>query len=428
MMPTTQTKDNLMKNQNFMLLFLGGLVSRIGNSIHYIALTWFILETTGSGKATGIIMLLSTLPGVLAGPLGGILADKLNRKLLIVGMDILRGIIVIWLSWLVYNEIAGFPHLAAATILIAICGAFFNPTVEAVLPTLVEDTNLQQANSFQQFSNNFTTIIGAATGGFLIAIIGVKGVFLINGISFIVSGLSELVIVIPTSYQNNVSTTIIEDFKTGVNFLYQKKGILSLFSISIVINFLFSGIASVGLPYVFNQVLAVSSKLYGLAQAIFPAGAVLGAIILNFRPEIKNYYYSIVGGIGTLSLFLMAISLPISPLIMNNYSITTSYLGLFLILFIIGISVSIINIPIKVLLQRIVPNQLRGKIFGLLTTFSQALVPLSMALFGWLLDLVPAYLLFLICGVNAVLFTYIITKIAALKNLGVDSRRANHGG
>ncbi len=81
---------SIWRNKDFILLFSGGLVSRIGSGIHNIALVWFVLELTGSGTTTGILLALSTLPAVLLGPFGGLIADRVNRKLLIVGNDFFK--------------------------------------------------------------------------------------------------------------------------------------------------------------------------------------------------------------------------------------------------------------------------------------------------------------------------------------------------
>ncbi|MGM0421056.1 MAG: MFS transporter, partial [Bacillota bacterium] len=141
-----QTRS-IWKNKNFFLLFAGGLVSRIGNGIHHIALVWFILELTGSGTATGTILLLSTLPGVLVSPFGGLIADRFDRKALIVGNDFLRGLIVLGLGLMIYNGNTSFWLLGSATVLMSISGAFFNPAIGAVLPNIVDPKNLEQANS-----------------------------------------------------------------------------------------------------------------------------------------------------------------------------------------------------------------------------------------------------------------------------------------
>lgn len=87
-------RESIFYNRDFMLLFLGGLVSRIGSSIHYVAMIWLVLELTGRGSSAGLLLLLATLPGVLLGPLAGVMVDRWNRKFIIVGMDVVRGLVV----------------------------------------------------------------------------------------------------------------------------------------------------------------------------------------------------------------------------------------------------------------------------------------------------------------------------------------------
>jgi len=415
----------LWANKDFMLLFFGGFVSRIGNNIYYIALTWFVLELTGSGTATGIIMFLSTLPWVIFGSFGGVVADRANRKFLIVGMDFIRGIIMIWLSWVVYTGAVQFIHLAVATILVSISSTFFTPAVEATLPNLVVDGNLEQANSFQHFSQNFTAIIGAAIGGVLISVVGAEGVFMINSITYFVSGLSELLIQIPTINQEAADKhTITTDLKLGVDYFYQHKAILSLFVVLIFVNFLFAGIFTVGLPYIFKEVLEVSSKFFGIAQAVIPAGAVLGSIILNFRERITNYYRHLLLVFGSESILLFGLGLPLLPIVKSKFSFLIIYSVLLLFLLVIGLVNAFLTIPFKSLLHRMIPDDLRGRLFGLLGTVEQALVPISMALFGFLFDRLLAGLVVMSVGGVSLILTGVITKVSSLKHLG---QKANKG-
>jgi MFS family permease len=412
---------NLFKNKDFDLLFMGGLVSRVGSAIHLVALTWFILELTGSGSATGIILLLSTLPGVIISPFSGTLADRVNRKFLIVGMDYLRGFVAIWLSWTVMTGRVDFIHLGFATVLLSLGKAFFNPALSATLPNIVSDDNLQQANSIEHFSQNFAKVIGAAIGGVLIGIFGPGIVFFINGISFLISATSEIFITVPPistdEKQDKQDLTLLNDIKFGIKYLYQHKNIFYLFSVVIVLNFLGSGLLMVALPYTFKEVLSVNSKLYGISQSIFPAGAFICSIFLSFLSEIKDYYKTFIINISLQTIFFISFGLPISPFFLGQYPIFKVYCILVIILFILGITNAVINIPLKVLLQRLIPDKLRGRIFGLLITFAQGLVPISMALTGFVIDFVPAYLIFIIAGALHLPLIYIISRISVLKNL-----------
>ncbi|MGM0445551.1 MAG: MFS transporter [Bacillota bacterium] len=427
-----KTNLKLLKNKDFILLFFGGFISRIGNGIHYIALVWFVLDITGSGSATGLILLLSTLPGVLIGPFSGVIADKFDRKKLIIYMDILRGFIVLWLGYTIYIDTANFFHIGLATVLIAICTSFFNPAVTASIPNIVDDLLLQKANSLNHFSMNFTQIIGAAVGGILIASFGIAGVFFINGISFLLSAFSEIFINIPpvkieTEIENN--PTILNEITFGLNFLWQKKELVSLFTIALFLNFVSTGLVILGLPFVYKELLGVNSQLYGYAQSIFPAGAVVGSIILSQIPEIKNYFKVLLYSLSSQSLLMIIVAVPLLPYFIENASIMTIYYSLMLILFIVGILNAVVNVPISILLQRLIPDNLRGRITGLLSTMSQALVPISVALTGYLLDIVPVYTLFLGAGISSLGLSLYIAKIPAMQklNYNIEKVQTNMG-
>jgi len=418
----------LFHNKDFLLLFLGGFVSRIGNGIHYIALIWFVLEITGSGSATGLVLLLSTLPGVIFGPFSGVIADKFDRKKLIVSMDILRGFIVLWLGYTIYMGVANFFHISLATILIAICTSLFNPALTASIPNIVDDSLLQKANSLNHFSINFTQIIGAGVGGVLIGVYGISGVFFINGISFLISAFSELFINLPEikiEKEMKKSPTILNEIKFGLDFLWGKKEIVALFTIAIFLNFLFTGLMMLGIPYIFKEILAVNSRSYGFAQSVFPAGAVVGSIILSQIPEIRNYYKVLLYSLNIQSLLLLVLGLPFIPYFLINTTTMKIYYLIMLVLFIIGIFNAVINVPIGILLQRLIPDNLRGRITGLLSTMTQALVPISLALTGYLLDILPIYTLFIGGGVLALALTLYITKVPDMHKLDYSKQNTS---
>jgi hypothetical protein len=344
-------------------------------------------------------------------------------------MDFIRGIIVIYLGYSIYMGNAGFLQISFATVLIAICTSFFNPAVTASLPNIVDDSLLQKANSLNHFSMNFTQIIGAALGGILIASFGIAGVFFINGISFIISSFSELFINIPkTKIEKELekSPTLLNELKFGLNFLWNKKEILSLFTIAIFLNFLFTGLIILGLPYIFKELLEVNSRLYGYAQSIFPAGAVVGSIILSQLPEIKNYFKVLFYSMNIQSLLLLALGIPLIPYFVINNSVLTIYYTIMFILFLLGVSNAILNVPIRILLQRLIPDNLRGRITGLLSTMSQSLVPVSVALTGYLLDIMQVFYLFIAGGLAALILTLYIYKIPAMHNLNSYNKKVKN--
>lgn len=413
---------NIWRNKDFLLLFSGGLVSRIGNGIHNIALVWFILELTGSGTTTGTMLVLSTLPAVLIGPFGGLIADRINRKLLIAGNDFLRGFIVLGLGWTIYSGQANFYVLGSATVLISISGAFFNPAVSAVFPNLVSSENLEKANSLENISMNFTQIIGAAIGGILIGTLGIAGAFFFNGISFILSGISELFINIPpVSQEADSKESFLADFKYGLEYLAGRKEILGLFIIFLFLNFLYNGLFAVGLPFIYNQVLEVNGLLFGLAKSIFPVGAIIGSILINYI-VIENNIKFLGKTLTAQSCLLMLMGLPLSYFILDSYSTINIYLVLKILLLGIGILNALVNIPIITIFQKMIPDNLRGRVFGLLGSLTQGLTPISMGLMGILFDRVSPNILFIIPGILAIIISFSVIYIPAFQKINSPSK------
>ena len=418
-MSNRQREAGLLHNKDFILLFLGGFVSRIGDGIHYIGLVWLVLELTGSGTTTGILLLTATLPGVLCGPFAGVLADRISRKFLIVSMDFFRGIITLYLSWIVYSSQVEFIHLVIITAIIAISSSFFNPAVSATFPNLVAKSDLQRAISLDQFNISVANIIGAALGGVLIALLGIAGVFLVNGLSFVISGISELFINIPkTERDERNKGTMLTDLKDGANYIISHQDIFYLFIIAIFINLLISGTLMIGLPFTFKEILRVDSDLFGIAQSLFPAGVLVGALFLSFYREIRNYYLVLISTFTMASFFVIGLGLPLVPLSLQLFNTGQIYWTLVTIIFLFGINSAVLNVPIKVVLQRLIPDHIRGRAFGLLDTLSQSMVPISVALVGFLLDVVPTYTIFVTSGILSLGLTIYSTRIPALKGLG----------
>ena len=209
----------------------------------------------------------------------------------------------------------------------------------------------------------------------LIGILGIPGAFIFNGISFLISGISELFIEIPPVEVSANTPTLLQDFKFGLKFIKEREEIMALF---------------------------------------IPIGAILGSVLINYY-LIKNYRSFIAKCIFVQSFLLMTLGLPISPLALNGLSIINIYLILLVILFTIGVINALCNIPVITLFQKMIPDSLRGRLFGLLGTFSQGLVPVSMGLVGIILDNISPFSLFIMAGIMSMILSYSIVKIPAFE-------------
>lgn len=138
------------RNKNFLLLWIGQSVSMTGSWILYLAILVLVREITGSASLTSIALILSTIPGVILGPLAGGYVDRANRKWMMVGCDVISGCIVLSLvavSW-VYGGVTPIWYVYFVITLIAIVGTFFLPAIKASIPNIVHRDELTRANSF----------------------------------------------------------------------------------------------------------------------------------------------------------------------------------------------------------------------------------------------------------------------------------------
>lgn len=397
-------QGSVLSNMNYLLLFLGGFVSRIGNGVHSIGLVWYIMQIKGSGFTMATVLMLASLPGVLLGPFSGVLVDRWNRKQIIIWMDVVRGLIAIWMGVMIMHGGMTYTYLMLGTVLIGICGTLFNPAVSASIPNIVKDEHLTQANSLEHISMNVTGIIGPALGGILIGILGVSGIFIANGISFLLSAFSEIFIQLPRQRKDQKAKSIhfMDEMKDSAKYIYQQKPLFYTLFTCLFANFLYSGCFAVGLPLLLNNILHTTAREYGFIEAAWPVGAALGGLLLAFLPEFKKIFKLFVSAVTLQTIFFTGVGIVAMPAVITAIGLSTAKYSVVGLLIIAGVFNAMINIPIFVIVQRMIPDEMRGKIFAMIGTMSQGLVPVSMALAGLAADYILPSFLFIIVGVGMI--------------------------
>ena len=177
----------LRSNHDFRNLFFGQLVSQTGDWFNSVALFTLLLSLTGSGEAVGYILIIKLLPSFFAGPIAGVVADRFNRKTIMIVADIVRGILVLGFLlvqrpeqiWMVYA-------LAALEIVVS---TFFEPAKSAAIPGIVSKKELISANALSSASWSITLALGAALGGLVTDVFGRNTAFIVDSISFFVSAI-----------------------------------------------------------------------------------------------------------------------------------------------------------------------------------------------------------------------------------------------
>jgi DHA3 family macrolide efflux protein-like MFS transporter len=382
-----QKNEAKLWNLNFFLLWEGKLVSIMGDIAYEIALGFWILAVTGSTALMGTLMAATLLPRVVISPFAGVWVDRSDRKWLIVLMDLIRGIFIALVG---IAAIIGFIQIwmvFAAGIILGLCGAFFGTAVSSSIPDIVPKTHIVKANSAFSLVSTGTGIVGNSASGFLYQLLGAPLMFLFNGISYIISGLSEIFVKIPRIQYKKEEFYFFEDLKSGFSYVWNEKGIKYIGFIAALLNF-FAAMGIMLLLPLFQRNQHLGPGRYGILMGAFAGGAFLGFMltsIVNIKSSNRFFIFFWCGIIFSAMLIVIPIYL---------------YFPLMLVLGVIsGITNAILNALLGSILQLTVPQDKRGKIFGLLETASQGLIPMSFAIGGVLAEFMPLQLLISACFV-----------------------------
>ncbi len=380
----------LLKNKNFTLLFVGSFVSHIGTAFYNFAVGWFILELTASPLIAGLYIATGGIVQVLTTPIAGVFVDRLHKVRILYITDFIRGTAVLLGGILIALSSNGMviPLLFGITVILALNNAFFYPAVAAIRPDIVHRDRLNQANALFSFINSVQSIIGILLAGILYAFLGIELIFIINGISFIVSAISEMFIRTPHPKRpvGAEPPKVFADLKAGFAYMTQKHGFLTFMFAVLAINFAVSPIFANGFPYLFNVVLGKEAYHLSVAQVMFSVGMLTGGLLVGVVGAKlmigKSIRVGLTGtGIGIILIGFLMVAVSIDRLPYNTFMM------LFLpTLFLTAFANVFLNVPYMTGLMRAIDQDVRGRVLAIMETLSGAMIPLSFALAGVVLE------------------------------------------
>jgi DHA3 family macrolide efflux protein-like MFS transporter len=372
-------------NRDFALLWQGQLVSSMGDIFYAIALGFWILQTTGSTALMGGLMAASALPRVLVAPFAGVVVDRVDRKKLLVAMDIIRGAAVVFVGAAALLHLIRVWMVFAAGIVIGFGGAFFSPGVTAIVPSIVPRARLIQANSSYALIATGSGMLGNPVGGVLFQVLGAPLMFLFNGLSYLVSSLTLLFVRVPRLKPPERKLHFLADIREGLRFVWRLTGLRALFLTAGVLNFF--GVAGITLILpLFQRTPGLGPARYGLAMACLTGGLFLGfasSSAFKFPPAVRFRVFMGSGFLSAISAVLFSLARPF-PLMLG-------------LVFLSGVGNAVLNSFIMASIQTVTPPDKIGKVSALLMTLSGGLVPLSMAAAGGLAEAFPIRILMAGC-------------------------------
>ncbi len=391
----------LQENRGFRNFWLGQVISQIGDRIHTLAVIWLVYSWTRSGTALGLVLIAATLPSVLISPWAGAVSDRINRKHIAIAADLARCLLVIILAVMARYDSLNMAVIVVMTALVSIASAFFNPATLAMMPSIVAAKDLARANAITQLSANASGAAGFLLGSGLIAAIGIPVAFLFNGCSFFFSA----ILIRKIDYHHARSLrplSFIADLKDGWSVVQSIPMVARILGPLVVINFLFSSL-SVMIPIFAEGVFRSGSAGVGLLLASYTCGMFLAALLLSSFQLKASISWLVTSSLLAVAGSFLAMGL------MQSFPLFVAALVL------IGFALNGTNICLITMFQRVIPGEVRGKFFSMLTALSLSAQPLSYGLTGWLSDLVRPAGIMLACGIALLFSALVIYRITELR-------------
>lgn len=358
--------------------------SLTGNYTLKFALSMYVLEQTGSASIFAGMLSAALLPTVLLSPFGGILADRANRKHIMVALDALSGLSVL-AAGLLLPLGRELWVIGALLVLLSVLAAFESPTVQACVPQMVSPQNLVQGNAVVSQVSAVTSLATPFLGSLFYTAFGIGPVFAAAGVCFWLTALLECMIHLEHQKPPRtagIGAIVREDLAVSAHFLRREQpDILKLLLLAALAGMFVSGTAVVGFPYLVRTVLGLSATYYGAAESAMGAAAILGSLcagLLGKKLRVRDLS-AIFLSFG-LSLFPIGLSFLLPVGRMARY-------GVLLFFFCVcQLGVCIFSTYAITLIQQRTPKQLMGKVMSCVFTLSMCAQPVGQVVYGALFD------------------------------------------
>ncbi len=404
MNPASNEKmPGVFQNRNFVLVFLGALVSNIGAMLYSFAVSYYILEITGNNAfLQGLYLGLIGILFIVVSPFGGAISDRLDKAKIMYGCDYAKGAVIL-AATLILLANRGNDSLALVVLFVAgaagnIIGAVFSPASSSILPRIVRADQLQQANSYFSMLQSVQTIAGILLAGVLYAALPVTTIFFIVGGCYVASAISEMFIRYDHTPHGGPITvrSTLEDIGEGVKYLWGQKALLALGVAILFINFFTSPLISNFLPYFIVTDVApreymfrelVSPEMWqSIFTVFFGVGGLLGGMVISRMKQRERCYPMVRGGLLADLVLLLGLLAGYIAFVVLGGGINPFLIILCALHFLIGVTMIFINIPVNTSVQLLTDKRMLGKVNSVITVFSQGLIPLASMLAGAVLD------------------------------------------
>ncbi|WP_025786362.1 MFS transporter [Sporosarcina sp. D27] len=395
------------------------MISAFGAQIYAFAISFYILQITGSATSFAANLICSILPRTLMGPFAGYVADTYSRKRIVIIAQVVSSMAILGLLTisLLTNELS-LTAIYATTVVLSLASTFSSIAFTSSITGLVDENRIQKAMSLNQMSISFAAIGSPAVGGLLYGAVPME-VFL-----GLYAGASILAVLLESTMNFNLfakrkakeegapKEKMLDSMKAGLTYARLQPLLMAMIWVALLVNFLF-GAVTVGYSFILIEKLKMLPTHFGLVEGAMAVGILLMSIYLAARKPFSSPLRVSKWGIVALGLLQGIIAVPL--LILFSYGgVFAFYMT---ISFISGALGPLINTPLQVFMMKLIDDDYKGRVFSILETMAMALMPLGMVLFGFLYDVLPAPWILISSSVLLIMTVFILLRASVIRQV-----------
>lgn len=379
--------------------------------VFFVIFVW-IYDVTKSPLMLSLASLINLIPLLIITPFAGVISDRLNRKMIIIVVDSLQACLTIILTIFFILDSAEIWLVFMFLGLRSICQAFHQPTVMAILPSMVPQDKLGKVNGIRYLFMGIIQFIGPAVGATLLFFVEIKYILWIDVITFFIALVPLLTLKLPPlqiSKDNVERKSFVKDFKEGIIVMKNVPGLLTIMMIAMLLTMLTQPLMVLS-TYFIKHIHGGDNFTLAIIQMIMQGGMILGALIPFFKKRWKNKMRILFIGMIIINFgYLMHALAPIGfyPLIGAG-------------VFIMGFIMPVINIIVMTVVQTTVPHEKMGRVSSILSTLMMIGSPLGAILAGTLSEIIGVSFLYLLCAILGIVITIIPYFFTGIRKIDYD--------
>ena len=411
------------RGRDFTLVVAGQIISLFGNAILRFALPLYLLKETGSSALFGTVTACALLPMILLSLLGGVLADRVNKRNIMVGLDFLTAFVITVFYFLVGMVPVAPLFIVTLMLLYGISGTY-QPAVQASIPALVPKDRILWAGAVVNQVGSLANFIGPVIGGMLYGFWGIGSILRVSILCFILSAMMEIFIVIPfcgRPAEKRILRVVKEDMKESIWFLRKKKPVFIRICFMIAgLNLFLSSMITIGIPVIIVERLSMADQLLGVTQGLMAVGGMIGGLFtVVFAKKLRPGKAWVFLLLCAFSACVMGAGMLLAKQLRFLKYLILSGTGLLVMVF-----STMFSIQMLAVVQTQTPSELTGKVVACIMAFIMCAQPAGQLLYGLLFEKISVETPFIMVGTGAVSFFIALYAKKILKELGGEEDNA----